>query len=393
MRVLALCDYYDESGVGGAEIAAREIYTRLARDYSVEVTVVGGLPRRQWKLSPGSVEGGVQRMSVPGHDLTGVLGAQMMVSPSLGRAAWAEARKLLPDLVHINGLHFQSTGVGIRLSRMLAVPVVSTAHLADVAAMPGPTSLAATAFDRVWAGRAARLSNRVVAVSKPVSDHLVHLGVDPARIDIAHNGVDRGRFRPAGAKVRSAELRAVVVGRLTPNKGTAHALEAVAAARASGRDVRLVVVGDGPLEARLRRQAAEPRLAGAVTFVGRVANVAPWLADADVALRPSYTEGLPLAVIEALACGTPVVCSAVPGNLELVRHGSNGLVVPIGDVSALSHALVSLYDNRRALGHMSAEAVRSAGAFSWTTSAGTHLAAFESALSLKRLSLQKVMAA
>ena len=153
MKVLALCDYYDESGVGGAELAAREIYTRLARDHSVEVTVVGGLPGPRWRLSAGSLEGGVRRVSVPGHDLTRALGAQMMVAPSLGKAALAEAKAMLPDLVHINGLHFQSTGVGIRLSRMLGVPAVSTAHLAAVAGMPGPASLAATAFDRVWAGR------------------------------------------------------------------------------------------------------------------------------------------------------------------------------------------------------------------------------------------------
>ena len=222
-----------------------------------------------------------------------------------------------------------------------------------------------------------RLSDRVVAVSKPVSDHLVRLGVDPARIDIAPNGVDRARFRPARTRKTTAELRAVIVGRLTANKGAVHVLDAVAAARATGRDVRLAVVGDGPLEPRLRRRADELGLAVAVTFVGRVANVEEWLWGADVALRPSYTEGLPLAVIEALACGTPVVCSAVPGNLELVKHGINGLVFPIGDVAALSAALVKLHDDRPALERMSWAAVETAAAFSWSTSAETHLAAFE----------------
>ena len=377
MQILALCDYYDGVAVGGAEVVAREIYSRLARDSSVKITVVGALPAERWKSSRGCPGGNPRRVSVPGKDLTGLLGAQLMIAPSLWRAALRESQACMPDVVHINGLHFHSTGVGIRLAKKLSLPAVSTAHLADVGAMPGVTRLAATAFDRIWAGRAARRSDRIVAVSQSVSEHLVRLGVDPGRIDVAHNGVDLERFRPATGTAKHAELRAVLVGRLTVNKGALHALDAVAAARTTGRDVRLVVVGDGPLEARLRRRADHPDLAGAVRFVGRVADVEHWLADADVALRPSYTEGLPLAVIESLACGTPVICSDVPGTLEVIKHNGNGIVVPIGDVPALSAALIRLHDDRVTLERMSKVALGTAASFSWAASVEAHLAAFE----------------
>ena len=308
-----------------------------------------------------------------------------MVAPSLWKAALREAQSRMPDVVHVNGLHFHSTGVGIRLARKLSLPTVATAHLADVAAMPGPARLAATAFDRVWAARAARQSDRVVAVSQSVSDNLVRLGIDQARIDIARNGVDFGRFHPVGEAVKPPELRAVLVGRHTANKGAIHALDAVAAARARGRDVRLVVVGDGPLEARLRRRAEEPDLAGAVRFVGRVNDPEQWLAHSDVALRPSYTEGLPLAVLEALACGTPVICSDVPGTLEVVRNDCNGIVVPKGDVPALAAALVRLHDDRATLARMSQRAVESVAPFTWGASAEAHLAAFETVLPRPRV--------
>ena len=250
--------------------------------------------------------------------------------------------------------------------------------------MPGAGNAAVRAFDRIWAGRAARWCARVLAVSRSVADHMVELGVEPGRIDVATNGVDFLRFRPKADKVFGPGLRAVIVGRLTPTKGPMHALEAVAQARATGRDVHLTVVGDGPLEARLRRRAQEPDLAGAVNFTGRVDHVEDLLRSADVALRPSYTEGLPLAVIEALACGLPVVCSAVPGNVELVEHDVNGIIVPIGGTAAMAAALVRLHDDVGSLRLMSQAAAASASSYTWTASAEAHLTAFERVLSLSR---------
>lgn len=381
LHVLALCDYYDEVSVGGAEVVAREVYGRLARDHSVRVTVVGALPRRQWKESRQPPDSNPRRLTVPGADLTRVLGAQFMIAPTLSAMARRELVRCRPDVIHVNGLHFHSSAVGIRLARKFSLPLVSTAHLADVVAMPGPTRFAATAFDRVWAGRVARHSDRVVAVSQAVRDHIAKLGVDPGRIDVAFNGVDGRRFRPLPQRTASPELRAVIVGRLTANKGPLHALDAVAAARSAGRDIRLVVVGDGPLERQARRRSRADDLAGAVHFTGRVANVERWLSEADVALRPSYTEGLPLAVIESLACGTPVICSAVPGTMEVVSHNHNGVVVPIGDVPAITAALIRLYDDRSSLERMSKAATEAAAGFAWSDSALVHLAAFRAVAS------------
>jgi glycosyltransferase involved in cell wall biosynthesis len=380
VHVLALCDYYDDVSAGGAEVVAREVYTRLALDHGVQITVVGALPRAQWRQSFDRPDGNPRCVRVAGTDLTGLLGAQMMIGPKLMPAARLAALADPPDLVHVNGLHFHSAVVGLRLARRLRLPLVSTAHLADVAAMPGPARLAATVFDRVWAGGVARRSDRVVAVSDAVGRHLALLGVDPGRIAVAYNGVDQSRFRPRPGPFRSTDLRVAIVGRLTANKGPLLALDAVAAARSTGRDVRLVVVGDGPLAARARHRANEADLAGAVQFTGRVADVERWLAEADVALRPSYTEGLPLGVIEALACGTPVICTDVPGTLEVVRDGINGIVVPIGDVQRMGAALVKLHDDRAALERMSRAATDTASVFSWSVSAAVHRSAFEAAI-------------
>jgi glycosyltransferase involved in cell wall biosynthesis len=380
LRVLAFCDYYGGAVGGGAEAAAQAIYGRLARDHGVQITVIGALPRARLAPVPEPAGGNPRHVSVRGMDLTGLLGAQLMVAPSLRKLAISQARAWHPDVVHINGLHFHSTGAGLRVAKSFGLPVVTTAHLADPAVMGGAVGLAAGLFDRTWARRAARRSNLVVAVSRPVSDHMVRLGVDAGRIVVAPNGVDTDRFYPPVETMAHAELRAVIVGRLVANKGAVLALDAVAAARAKGRDVRLTVVGDGPLEALLRRRAARGDLEGAVRFTGRVSDVENWLRRSDVSLRPSYTEGLPLAVLESLACGVPVVCSNVPGTLEVVRHGSNGLVVPIGDAESLGTALVRLFDARSELEHMSRAAVASAEPFTWAASALCHLAALEAVM-------------
>jgi glycosyltransferase involved in cell wall biosynthesis len=379
MRVLAFCDYYDPRSIGGAERVAHEIYTRLAADGDVQLTVVGALPADQSAGPAVSRDGTVRVVRVTGRDLSRVLGAQLMVAPGLGRAARREFQTLRPDVIHVNGLHFNSSVVGARLARKLHVPLVTTAHLADVAAMPGPVRLATQAFDRIVGGYVVRSSDALLAVSRSVSSHLLELGAAPARVVVAANGVDHNRFHDRGRAPRAPWLRVALVGRLISNKGSLLALEAVAAARAQGREVRLTVLGDGPLHAAVVRRAAQPDLAGAVDVRGSVRDVDSWLRAADVAMRPSFTEGLPLAVLEALACGTPVVCTDVPGNLEAVTHERNGLVVPVGSTTAMTAALVRLHDDRELLERMSAAAVEDCAPFTWEASAAIHLDALDRA--------------
>ena len=373
MRILAFCDYYGDSSVGGAEIVARELYRRLAEDYGAEITVVGALPNDV----SGSGEGPVRVLSVVGRDLSRMLGAQMLISPDLGRRARAELAHFRPDLVHVNGLHFQSSLIGTRLAKRFDIPLVVTAHLGSVAAMPGPIRLVASLYDRLVAGRVARGADWVVAVSGAVADHVSSLGVRPDQITVAHNGVDHKRFFAVPRPSQQRWLKATIVGRLIANKGTLLTLDAVAMVRATNRDVRLTVVGEGPLEKAAKKRATAADLEGAVDFVGRVSNVEEWLRGSDVSLRPSYTEGLPLAVLESLACGTPVICSEVAGNLELIDDGTNGMVFPVGDVAGLAGCLERLYDDRETLAQMSENAVESAGRFSWDESTQIHMEVFD----------------
>src|SRR5439155_23179940 len=119
----------------------------------------------------------------------------------------------------------------------------------------------------------------------------------------------------------------VVIGRLEPQKGHRVLLLALPAIRHEFPGVRVVFVGEGGLKAELEQQVAGAGLTDAVRFVGRQSNVVDWLALADVTVLPSFYEGLPLAAIEALAAGRPIVATAVGGTPEVVVDGPTRLTV------------------------------------------------------------------
>jgi glycosyltransferase involved in cell wall biosynthesis len=156
---------------------------------------------------------------------------------------------------------------------------------------------------------------------------------DPAPDELARRRAELGL--PPQALLFAA------VGRLVPVKGYHHLLAALAAARpALPADARLVLIGDGPQGAALRAQAAAAGLGGQVLFAGARDDAAGWLAAADVAVFSSTSEGLPMALLEAMAAARCIVATALPGIAEAVSEERQALIVPPGDVRALSAALV-----------------------------------------------------
>jgi glycosyltransferase involved in cell wall biosynthesis len=192
------------------------------------------------------------------------------------------------------------------------------------------------------AGRAGAAAIAVTAAQLP---HLARLGFDTARVRVVPNGVPA----PADAGDRAALRRAldlpaqafvaVLVARLRPEKRINDFVAAVAAARGR-RGVLGVVVGDGPLEAELRAQAAAT--GAPVRFAGHQADPSRWMLAADAVCLTSEHEALPMALVEALACGRACVATAVGGTAEIVTDGWNGRLAGIGDVRRLARALDEL---------------------------------------------------
>jgi len=240
-----------------------------------------------------------------------------------------------------------------RLARR-GLGVVRTRHLS--------TPVAATSLSRLLY---LRLADHVVTTGEAIREELIRRnGFPPGRISSVVTGIDPAALaqgRPAAAVRAEWGLPAdrPVVGMLSTIrswKGHLDLLAALALLRRS-RDVRALIVGDGPSAAVVRARAGELRLEGAVVFTGQRRDVADLLGAMDVVAQPSYAnEGVPQAVLQAMALGRPVVGSALGGIPEVVREGETGLLVPPRDPERLAAALACVLDDPAAAAARAARA-------------------------------------
>jgi len=242
------------------------------------------------------------------------------------------------DLLHVHEL-LALAAVGYLGRAMLRKPLVLNPH--------SPTEVALLkargALGRLHLAATIRSGDAFVSICKPITAELLRAGVDEERIHFIPNGVDTSLFHPAGPSER-AELRrelglshspmVVYAGRLSYVKGIDVLIEAWP--RLEER-AQLCIVGDGEDAAALRAHAV--RLRG-VRFVGPVRNPAPFLRAADVAVVPSRSEGLSIAILEAMSCGLSTVATAVGGSPEVIENGVDGFLVPPQDPRALAAALI-----------------------------------------------------
>ena len=183
------------------------------------------------------------------------------------------------------------------------------------------------------------------------------------KLDIVHCGVDLADYAPSPDRRHDGPLRVLCVGRLVPEKGQAVLLEALERLRADGREVRCTFVGDGPSRAALEDGIAARGLGDAAVLTGAVGQdeMRALYRDADVFCLPSFAEGVPVVLMEAMAMRLPVVTTRIAGIPELVTDAADGFVLAPGSVSALADALARLADApelRRRLGEHGRDTVR-----------------------------------
>ena len=257
-----------------------------------------------------------------------------------------------PDVMHA---HFGWSGLRVLLLKQyLRIPLVVTFGGRDLGVqMPMPE------FQRLYRVLI-DAAEQMICVSDDLRRSLLEAGVEPDRVAVIRRGTDLARFAFVDRSPRAAAgpLRLLLVGRLIEKKGHRYAFEAAAALAREGRDVQLVVIGEGEDFHRLRRLVKELDLRERVRFAGTTdhAGVRAQMAEADVLLHPSVTgrdgdrEGIPNAVMEAAATGLPVVATRHGGIVEVVRDGETGLLVPERDAAALAAALRRLSDRELRLG-------------------------------------------
>jgi glycosyltransferase involved in cell wall biosynthesis len=332
-------------GRGGAEqlLVSAAPYLDTAK-YEYEVAYV--LPQKD------ALVGDLQALGLPVHCLGGT-GTRWLTS----------LRRLVSqrgiDLVHA---HLAYTAIGARLA--LGVPLVYTEHIvwecyhpvtywANLLTFPRNAHVF-TVSDRVR--RSIRYPGPLRWLPGPPVETLYH-GLDPAAVDRWTAADGAGQIR-AGLRIPADAPTVVTVANFKAHKGYEYLLDAATRVRAELPEVRFVLVGQGPLEAEVREEVRRQRLEETVIIAGHRSDVPQLVRACDVFALASLHEGLSIALLEAMAVGTPPVVTDAGGLAEVVVDGRDGLVVPPRRPDALAQAIGMLLRDeelRSRLGKAAAE--------------------------------------
>jgi teichuronic acid biosynthesis glycosyltransferase TuaC len=274
----------------------------------------------------------------------------MSVAPLLLAAASIAPLKRLVregfDFDLIDAHYYYPDGVAaVMLARWFGKPVTVTARGSDLNLIPRHL------IPRLLIRQAAARADASVGVSQALVDVLRGWGIDPKRLHVMRNGVDLQRFRPLPQDEarRSLGLRGspllLSVGNLIELKGHHLVIDALPLLSSRYPDVHLAIVGEGPDRAALERRARNRGVARAVRFAGPVPNdqLARWYSAADALVLASQREGWANVLLEAMACGTPVLATRVGGNAEVVAD-SAGLLLEQRSAPAIADGIVDLVE-------------------------------------------------
>lgn len=243
---------------------------------------------------------------------------------------------------------YRADVIGYLAARFVGIPIVAVSH--------GWTAQTfKVRFYEFIERSILRFMDKVIAVSDAKSQELIKLGVPQHKVVTIHNVIDLDRFKNLsntedGKKYfgLSSNTKLVgTIGRLSIEKGQRYFLEAAAKVKEIYRDVKFVIVGDGPEMENLKRLAKRLNVAEEVIFTGWREDVGSLFSSLDIFVLPSLTEGLPTAVLEAFACSKPVVATHVGGVPEVVQHMKTGLLVPPRDSKKLAEAILFALRNPR----------------------------------------------
>jgi len=353
MRVLHLIDHM---GLGGEQRIVHDLVEAHAPDLDLTV----------WSLRRRDLPGVPGRLAAAGvrYEVLGLTGNPLRVVDLRSRLG-----QLRPDVLH---LHLEYSAL-IGTVTALSLPAPRPVLVASIANDPHRQA----AIHR-YGGRL--LAPRIdvhIAISRGVRDAILRAYAGrPRRVETVIPGIDLRRFDRSQASPRAvAEYRRGAgrvigtVARLATQKAIHILLEATPLLLQQHPDIRVLIVGDGPLRAPLEERARQLGVSAAVTFAGYQEDVASAYGAMDVFVLPSRDEGYGIVFLEAMAMGVPVVGTRVIGSTEAVEDGVTGLLVPYADAPALARAVLRILgdpDLARCLRGTAGERVRRC--FGWEQS-------------------------
>jgi glycosyltransferase involved in cell wall biosynthesis len=331
-RKIRILHLIDTLGSGGAEALLRTFAAGIDRE-RFQLYVAGMRPLRQ---SPLREE--LRALGVPTHEFNQHNSYDLPALLSIVR--YIKRHRI--DIIHT---HLLAADIMGRMAGFLTRrPVVSTVHVerADLDLEPRRR-----AFMQRWTARL--MCRTLIVVSDVIRGEVADwFGLTQSRVVVIPNGVDTERFYRAPDYDRAAMKQALLggehplvtnVARLVPEKGQSYLLQAAQLIAQGRPDVRFLLLGDGPLRKALEAQATDLGIADKVIFAGFRNDVADVLGASDVFVLSSVREGMPVALLEAMAAGVPAVATDVGGVAQVLKHEENGLMVPPADPSKLASAI------------------------------------------------------
>lgn len=339
LHVLTLTPFYPTHHDDAAGCFVAEPLAVLAKNGTFNTVLAAGpFYRAKSKTHPKSPEARwIRYASLPGGLGLPLAGA-FLYAGIVGLVRELHLRHKI-DVIHAHA-PLPCGHAAMLLHEELGIPYVVTVHGLDAFSTVQVAGKAGEWCRRVSAN-VYRRASRVICISERVREQV--LAGTNCRTDVVYNGVDAGVFAPpTGASAETNDSANILsVGNLIPIKGHESLLRAMGALSPEFADVRLRIVGDGPLRARLESLAKELNIAGRVQFLGRKsrAEVADLMRRCTVFALPSRYEGLGCVYLEALSAGKPVIACREQGIAEVIHSGENGILVAPRNPRELTEAL------------------------------------------------------
>jgi glycosyltransferase involved in cell wall biosynthesis len=367
LRGLRLAHLIESDGPGGAE--------RMVASLAGALQAAGA---ENLVIAPASGEGWLARELEGSGVQTDLYRLERPVSPAFARWLTDALRRHRVVLAHSH--EFTMAVYGAWAAQRAGVPHLITMH--------GSRYYAGRWRRRIAMQLASRFAGATVAVSQSLAAHLRRdLGLPPSRVTIIPNGARLAAVAQSSLRnelgLRHGEQLAVAVGNLYPVKGHAHLVEALGLLAQRFPRFHVAIAGRGELEAPLRARAQALHVSERLHLLGLRADVGNVLAGADLFVHPSLSEGLPLAIIEAMLAERPIVATAVGEVPTALEDGRAGTLVPAGNAQALADALAKLLADPAAAQRLgSAAAERAAREYTLTRMVERYAALYASLLRL-----------
>lgn len=347
MRILIVLRFFycPSMSIGGAERQALKLATRLI-ERGVDVTVLDG----QWEWGQPTRER-IQGVPVRRHftawgmfNIRGIRRfSQYLYLLTLFLYLVRHRREY--DLIHCQSALFEAAiaiWAGHMLGKRTLARSMASGAWGDVErlrqakgdAMPGTR----------WMLRQFKKADRIVALNKQVADELIDIGVQPDRIVHIPNGVETKQIKPKTAYASEQPMAITFLGRLHPQKGLRALLLACKRMQESQPQIawHLNLVGEGEMRGELQAMVRQFSMEEKVQFWGQVGDPFSILAQSDIFVLPSQSEGMSNALLEAMAHGLPCIVTDIPGNNDIIVDQQNGLLVQFDNDAGLAAAIVSL---------------------------------------------------